>query len=262
MSPFALNLLVSLGVLVLLLAATFLISVARRRYDIIDSFWGAGFAAVALVSFALSAGHGVLWQRVLVTGLTVVWGLRLAWHILRRNLGQPEDQRYVELMARATGNPLAHLATRVYLPQGAVLWFVSLPVQAAQYVRPELVPLTVLGVLVWLTGFGFEAVGDRQLARFKGDPANRGKVMDRGLWRFTRHPNYFGDAAVWWGLYLLACHSWLGAATVLSPLLMTYVLTKRTGKALLERHLLDSRPGYRDYVRRTSGFFPLPPKKV
>ncbi|GAA2802833.1 DUF1295 domain-containing protein [Crossiella cryophila] len=261
MNPVLLNLLISLGALLVLLGVTFLISVTRRRYDIIDGFWGAGFAAVALVSLCLSAGHGVLWQRALITALTVVWGLRLAWHILRRNHGQPEDKRYVELMAKATGNPLAHLVKRVYLPQGAVLWFVSLPVQIGQYAQPVSTLLTVLGVAVWAIGFGFEAVGDAQLKRFKSDPGNKGQVMDSGLWRYTRHPNYFGDAAIWWGLYLLACQSWPGAATVLSPVLMTYVLTRRTGKALLERHLLVSRQGYRDYVRRTSGFFPLPPKK-
>ncbi|MBP2474024.1 steroid 5-alpha reductase family enzyme [Crossiella equi] len=256
-----LNLGVSAAVLALLLAGVFALSVTRKRYDIIDCFWGAGFAAVALVTFALSTGQGVLWQRVLVTALTAVWGLRLAWHIGRRNAGQPEDKRYVELMASAKGSPVAHLVRRVYLPQGVVLWFVSLPVQVGQYLTPDLTAFTVLGVLLWLTGFTFEAVGDRQLWRFKADPANRGQVLSTGLWRYTRHPNYFGDAVVWWGLYLLACHSLLGAATLLSPVAMTYFLTMRTGKPLLEKHLTASRPGYADYVRRTSGFFPWPPRK-
>ena len=119
-----------------------------------------------------------------------------------------------------------------------------------------------LGAAVWAVGFGFEAVGDAQLRRFRADPANAGKVLDRGLWRYTRHPNYFGDACLWWGLYLLACSTWAGAATVLSPVAMTYTLARGTGKPLLEKGLRRSRPGYAHYVERTSGFFPLPPKRV
>ncbi|MDQ3578416.1 MAG: DUF1295 domain-containing protein [Actinomycetota bacterium] len=241
------------------MAATFAISLRRGKWDTIDTVWGLGFAVVAVVSFALSDGS--LAFRLVVTLLTIAWGVRLAVHLHRRNHGKPDDRRYAEILSRAKGNPLAHMIRVVYLPQAVILWFVSLPVQAAQYGDHSFGVLAYLGVALWLIGFTFETVGDSQLATFQADLSTKGTVLDTGLWRYTRHPNYFGDACLWWGLYLLACHTWIGAATVLSPLLMTYLLAKGTGKPLTEKHLSKSRPGYADYVARTSGFFPLPPKK-
>ena len=253
-----LNMLVSLGVVLVVMLAAFGISVARNKFDTVDTVWGIGFAVVAVVTFALSTGDFAL--RLVTTVLTVVWGVRLGVHLHIRNHDKPEDRRYVDIMARAKGNPKLHMFVRVFLLQGAVMWFVSLPVQAAQYADSFGV-LAWVGVAVWLVGFVFETVGDRQLSVFANDPSTKGKVLDTGLWRYTRHPNYFGDAAVWWGLYLLACASWPGAATILSPIAMTYTLAKGTGKPLTEKHLSSSRPGYAEYVARTSGFFPLPPKK-
>lgn len=141
------------------------------------------------------------------------------------------------------------------------MWFVSLPVQAAQYETAGPGPLSWLGVTVWLVGIGFEAVGDFQLSRFLADPANGERVTDRGLWRYTRHPNYFGDACVWWGLYLLATGHWTGATTIVCPALVTYLLVAKTGKELLEARLRSTRPGYAAYVASTSGFVPLPPRQ-
>ncbi|WP_018680706.1 DUF1295 domain-containing protein [Actinokineospora enzanensis] len=247
--------LLSLATVVVVLAATFAVSVRRGKYDTIDTVWGLGFAAIAVVSAAVSTGEA----RLPVAAMTVVWGVRLAVHLHRRNRHRPEDRRYVAILANAPGDPRRHMLRRVFLPQGAIMWFVSLPVQVA--VKGDLGPLTWVGVAVWLVGLVFETVGDWQLARFTADPANRGRVLDTGLWHYTRHPNYFGDACVWWGLYLTACTSWAGAATVLAPVLMTYLLAKGTGKPLTEKHLSGSRPGYADYVARTSGFFPLPPRK-
>ncbi|GLZ40252.1 DUF1295 domain-containing protein [Actinokineospora sp. NBRC 105648] len=252
-----LNLAATLVAVVVVLAITFAISVRRGKFDTIDTVWGLGFAVIAIVTFALSTGD--LAVRLVATVLPVVWGVRLAVHLHRRNRGKPEDRRYVKILADAKGSPLAHMARVVFLPQGAIMWFVSLPVQVAQY--STFGPIAYAGIAVWLTGFVFESVGDWQLSRFSADPANKGTVLDTGLWRYTRHPNYFGDACVWWGLYLVACSSWLGAATVLSPVLMTFMLAKGTGKPLTEKHLSSSRPGYADYVARTSGFFPLPPRK-
>jgi steroid 5-alpha reductase family enzyme len=250
------GLLVNLGitagaVLVVMLVALGL-AVARGRHDGVDTVWGLGFAVIAVVGLIVS-GSG--W---LVTALTVIWGLRLAIHIQLRNGRRPEDPRYAALMKRATGNPHWYAFRKIYLVQGVIMWFVSWPVQAAQYETATGV-LTWIGAAVWLVGIVFEAVGDWQLARFKADPATKGRIMDRGLWRYTRHPNYFGDATVWWGLYLMAAQHWIGALTVLSPLVMTFFLTRGTGKALTER-AMGTRPGYAEYVRRTSGFFPLPPK--
>ncbi len=140
------------------------------------------------------------------------------------------------------------------------MWFISLPVQVAMYERDPLGVIMVVGAGVWLIGFAFESIGDRQLARFRADPASRGQVMDRGLWRYTRHPNYFGDACLWWGIFVVACAQWQGALTILSPVLMTWTLVAKTGKPLLEHDIARRRPGYADYVARTSGFIPRRPR--
>ncbi|HVK23404.1 MAG TPA: DUF1295 domain-containing protein [Actinokineospora sp.] len=254
-----LNLVITLVVTLAVMVAAFAISVSRRKYDTIDTVWGLGFAVVAVVTFALS--DGAIAYRLVLTALTVIWGVRLAVHLHLRNHGKPEDRRYAAIEAKAKGNPKAHMFRVVFLTQAAILWFVSAPVQLGQYGQDSFGVLAYLGVALWVVGFAFETVGDWQLSRFKADPASKGKVLDTGLWRFTRHPNYFGDACVWWGLYLIACHSWVGAATLPAPILMTFLLAKGTGKPMTEKHLSSSRPGYADYAARTSGFFPLPPKE-
>ena len=253
------NLAVTAALVLVLMLVAFAVGVRRRRHDGVDVVWGLGFVLVAAATLVLA--DGPVWRRVLVTALTAAWGLRLAWHIHRRNRGKAEDRRYEELMDRAPANPKLYAFRSVYLMQGAVMWVVSLPVQVGQYGVGTWVAVP-FGVALWLVGFGFESVGDRQLARFTADPANRGRVLDTGLWRYTRHPNYFGDACVWWGLFLLACHQWVGLATIVAPILMTFLLAKGTGKPLLEKSIGSRRPGYAEYVRRTSGFFPRPPKKA
>ncbi|MFI9814329.1 DUF1295 domain-containing protein [Saccharothrix variisporea] len=251
---FGWNVLWAAVAVVVLVTLLFALAVRRKRFDLIDSFWGPGFAVVAVLTLALA---GVSARAVVVTVLTVVWGVRLGWHIHTRNRKKPEDQRYVDMYRRARGNPVAKMY-RVYLVQAAIMVLVSLPVQFAAYRDGALSVFDVLGLVVWAVGFVFEAVGDRQLARFKADPANQGRVMDQGLWRYTRHPNYFGDACVWWGLYLFALPE--GFWSVVSPLVMTWLLAKGSGKPLLEKDIVRRRPGYREYVERTSGFFPLPPR--
>ena len=190
---------------------------------------------------------------MLVAVLVTVWGLRLGLHLLaRKRRERREDPRYGAWRAKHGDRfPLVSLVT-VFLLQGALVWVVSLPVQAAGES-----PVWWLGVAVWAVGVLFETVGDRQLAAFKADPANRGRIMDRGLWRYTRHPNDFGDFLVWWGLYLVAGAWW----AVIGPLVMTALLTRVSGKDHLER-AMSARPGYADYVRRTSGFVPLPPRSA
>ncbi|MGI5129043.1 DUF1295 domain-containing protein [Pseudonocardia sp. CA-107938] len=260
------NLWVTAVVTVVVFAVALGVAVGLRkgRHDGIDVVWGLAFAIIAVTTFVLSAGHGDDLLRWLITVLTCVWGVRLAVHIFLRNRGGAEDPRYVKIIEGARGNPTLHMIRKVYVPQAVIAWIVSLPVQLGQYGiadGPIAVVVTVLGVLLWLVGFVFETVGDAQLARFRADPANRGTVMDRGLWRYTRHPNYFGDAAVWWGLTVLALHHVAGLIGLISAALMTWLLVKGTGAALLERSIGRRRPGYADYVRRTSGFLPLPPKK-
>lgn len=257
LTAFGLNLGIGAGAVLLVLAVTFAVTVLRRRFDTIDTAWGVGFVAVAVVGCVLDPGA---WRGWLALGLTTIWGLRLAVHIHHRNAGRGEDPRYAAMAQRAAGHPYRHLLLMVYPVQGVAMWVVSAPVQAAPHLAAGFGAADVVGIAVWLLGFSFEAVGDAQLARFRAVPSNSGAVLQRGLWRYTRHPNYFGDACVWWGLYLLCCHHWVGVVTIASPLVMTYLLARGTGKPLTERHLHSSRPGYADYVRRTSGFVPRPPK--
>ncbi|MCK1797241.1 DUF1295 domain-containing protein [Streptomyces sp. XM4193] len=260
-ADFATNLLYSALAALAVMCVTFLLARSRGMHRIVDSAWGAAFAAVALVSYLLSAGQGHGGLRLLTLVLTAGWGLRLAVHIARRGAGHGEDPRYERMLSKAPGSRDAYAFRKVYLLQGALVWLISLPVQAACYL-PEPVPAVVVaGVLLWCVGIFFEAVGDHQLARFKADPAHRGMIMDRGLWQYTRHPNYFGDFAVWWGLFLLAAGDPAVAAAVLvSPVVMSLLLTVGSGKRLLEKSMAD-RPGFAEYAARTSGFFPLPPKR-
>ncbi|MGP3775987.1 DUF1295 domain-containing protein [Streptomyces sp. SDT5-1] len=240
---------------------TFAVAVRRGLHRIVDVAWGLGFTAVAATTFLASAQAGDTGRRVLVTVLTAVWGLRLAAHIARRGRGHGEDPRYDRMLAKAPGNRNLYALRMVYVLQGALVWLVSLPVQAAQYITAPLSAFAWAGTALWAVGMFFEAVGDAQLARFKADPANRGRIMDEGLWSWTRHPNYFGDFCVWWGLFLIACDAPAAAAvSVVSPLVMSLLLTKGSGKRLLERHMAQ-RPGYAAYAERTSGFFPLPPRR-
>ncbi|MGW2916704.1 DUF1295 domain-containing protein [Streptomyces angustmyceticus] len=260
-AAFAVNLAVAAGAAFAVMLTTFAVARTKGLHRLVDIAWGAAFTAVAVATCVLSAGHGDDGRRILVTAATAVWGLRLSVHIARRGRGHGEDPRYERLLAKAPGSRDAYALRTVYLLQGGLVWLISLPVQVAQYVPVPLGASAVVGAVVWATGLVFESVGDFQLGRFRADPANRGRVMDRGLWGWTRHPNYFGDFLVWWGLFLLACGTAQAAAlAVVSPLVMSYLLVFGSGKRLLENHLAD-RPGYAAYTARTSGFFPLPPRR-
>lgn len=255
---------VTAGVLGACMALLWLISIRIRNISIVDIFWGPAFGVVALLTYFLSGEAGLESRKILLTTLTVAWSLRLGIYLLRRNHGKGEDPRYTAAFRnRHPHNLHAHTLIRVFLLQGLLIWLISAPVQVGSYLaQPDhLGAPAILGCVLWLVGFAFEAIGDAQLARFKADPANRGKVMDRGLWRYTRHPNYFGDACLWWGLFAIACDHWIGLLTIFSPLLMTHFLLNVTGKRMLEKRLQKSRPEYAAYVARTSGFFPLPPRR-
>ena len=244
-----------------LMLGVWALSLVLRDASIVDSFWGLGFVLIAWATFL--AGDGWEPRGLLVAGLVTVWGLRLSVHIGRRNLGRPEDYRYAA-MRRRHGERfwLVSLGT-VFVLQAAVMWVVSLPVQMAQVAsQPDhLTALDVLGVAAFACGLAFEAAGDLQLERFKADPDNAGRVMDRGLWRYTRHPNYFGDALVWWGLFLITLSHTEFWWTVAGPVTMTFFLTRVSGVPLLERRMARTRPGYAEYMQRTSGFIPLPPRR-
>ncbi|MFE0602305.1 DUF1295 domain-containing protein [Streptomyces sp. NPDC058892] len=258
--PFGTNLAVAAAVSAAVLLVAFAVGTRLRLHRVVDVAWGVAFSAVAVGTYVLSAGQGDPVRRLLVAAATILWGLRLSAHIARRARGHGEDPRYTALLDKAPGNRTWYALRTVYLLQAALVWLVSLPVQAASYAAAPMGVLGALGLALWAAGLCFEAVGDHQLARFKEDPANRGRIMDRGLWGWTRHPNYFGDSLVWWGLYLFACTSVSSALlSLVSPVLMTALLTVGSGKRLLERHMAD-RPGYAEYAARTSGFLPLPPR--
>jgi steroid 5-alpha reductase family enzyme len=243
-----------------LLMVTFAVALRVGRHSVVDTVWGLGFALAAVVALVTSAGHGNGDRRLLLTVATAVWGVRLAAHIGWRSRGASEDPRYAAMLAKAPGSAAAYAFRKVYLTQAGLIWLISIPVQAGMFERAAPGPAAVAGGAVWLCGLFFESVGDWQLTRFRADPANRGKLMDHGLWRYTRHPNYFGDACVWWGLFLISLGSAYGLLTVFSPVLMTYLLTMGSGKPIAEAHMLATRPGYAGYAARTSGFFPLRPR--
>jgi steroid 5-alpha reductase family enzyme len=249
----------SAAAVLVVFAVTF--GIARRvgRYNVVDVAWGLGFIAVAIV--AATVGHGDPSRRLLLLALVAIWGLRLSGYIHRRSAGKGEDPRYADLLRDAT---VGQVVVKVFLVQGFATWFISLPLQLSAVIGPTPRPLLVItaaGVLVWLTGITFEAVGDRQLRIFKADPAHRGALMDRGLWAWTRHPNYFGDATVWWGLWLITLADWWSLATVLSPALMTYFLVHATGARLTEKYM-RGRQGFAEYQQRTSFFIPRPPRSA
>jgi steroid 5-alpha reductase family enzyme len=238
-----------------------LLSLKTRNTGIVDVFWGPGFALVALAAFPL--GDGYTPRRVLVLALAAVWGLRLGAHLGIRNVGKPEDFRYARMRERSGGRWGIESLFKVFAVQAVAMWTVSLPLQFAQSAGPpeRLTWRDALGVGLWALGFAFESIGDAQLRRFKADPSSAGAVMDRGLWRYTRHPNYFGDATLWWGFFVIALNSPDGWWTIVGPIMMTFVLARITGVPILERHLMRTRPGYEDYARRTSALFPLPPRR-
>ncbi len=258
---FAVNLAVAAAVALAVMLVTFVFAVVNGIHRVVDIAWGVAFTVVALVTYAVSGGEGDEGRRLMVTAATAVWGMRLSGHIAWRGRGGGEDLRYDRLLARAPGSRNAYAFRMVYLLQGALVWLVSLPVQAAQYVPSPPGPVAGAGVLLWAAGLTFETVGDLQLTRFRSDPSNCGVVMDRGLWAWTRHPNYFGDFLIWWGLFAMACGTWQAAAvSVVSPLVMSFLLTYGSGKRLLERHMAN-RSGYAAYAARTSGFIPRPPHR-
>lgn len=251
---------VTAGAVLVLVLATWYLGRVIGRFNVIDVAWGLCFVLVAWVAYARSSGHGDDTRRLVVALLVTVGAGRLAVHIAWRSRGQGEDRRYAEML-EGHADP-ARRALGIFLVQAVAIWFVSLTVVVAMFETRELGVLFVIGVVVWAIGFVFESVGDWQLARFRADPASEGKVMDYGLWRYTRHPNYFGDATMWWGIWLIAAQQWQGLVTVLSPALMTWTLTRKTGTPTLEQGMADRRPGYRAYVERTSSFFPLPPSRA
>jgi steroid 5-alpha reductase family enzyme len=258
----AVNLLViglaSLTALALIHGVTFFVGRRIGRYNVVDVAWGLGFVAIAAVAAVL--GGGDAFRRLLLLALVAIWGLRLSWHMAVKSAGKGEDPRYRDLLGGDF--PAGRVLRKIFLIQAAATWFVALPLQTSAVQGPTPTgwrPVLVAGVALWCVGVLFEALGDHQLRRFKSYPANKGVIMDRGLWAWTRHPNYFGDACVWWGLWLVTLTGWPALLTVLSPAVMTYFLVYATGARRTEKYM-EGRRGFDEYQSRTSFFVPLPPK--
>ena len=236
--------------------AVWMLSVVIRNADIADTLWGLGFVLVAWITFL--GAEGYLGRRLLITLVITIWGLRLALHIGTRSLGKGEDRRY-QAWRKQYGEKFWWVSLfTVFLFQGALLWIISLVAQAGQWPsKPDrFIWLDGAGLLLWVVGFFFEAVGDYQLAAFKKNPANRGKAMAQGLWRYTRHPNYFGECLMWWGIFLVTLATPGSLWTIVSPLTITFLLLRVSGVTLLERTIVETRPDYREYQQRTSAFIP------
>lgn len=251
--------LVAAATIAVLMSVTWIASVAMRNASIVDLIWGLGFVLVAwAVRLTVDGNDARQW---LLVAMVTVWGLRLSIYLTWRNHGNGEDYRYQAMRQHWRARFWWVSLFTVFALQGVLMWIVSSGVQLGQVPdTPGLGVLAGVGVAVWAVGLGFEAIADAQLARFKGNPANAGKVMDHGLWRYTRHPNYFGDACVWWGIALVAAESGLGAVGLIGALVMTVLLRRVSGVTLLEKSLKKRREGYDDYIARTSPFLPRLPR--
>jgi steroid 5-alpha reductase family enzyme len=248
--------LTNLGAVIAMMLAVWVLSLIKRDASIVDVFWGLGFVLVAWLTFFEADGYPG--RKALITVLTTLWGLRLALYILIRSWGHGEDRRYQAWRARHGGRFWWVSLFTVFGLQGVLLWVISLVLQVGQIsaVPARLVMFDLLGAIVWAVGFLFEFVADWQLYRFKADPENRGRVMDKGLWAYTRHPNYFGECLVWWGIFLVTLATPGGVLAIISPIVLTFLLLKVSGVTLLERSIVDTRPEYREYMKTTSSFFP------
>ena len=260
------GLLINLAVDAAMMLVLWRVAVAVRDVSFIDAVWGFGMVVLAAASWLQLGDPGL--RATLILAMTAMWGLRLALHLFTRWRAHGEDPRYARMLGKAKEQGRYGMAalTVVFGPQALLLFLTSLPAQLGILASPEGAEIGLIGMAgfaLWLTGMVFETVGDAQLKAFRADPANKGKVLDTGLWRYTRHPNYFGDCCVWWGIWLVATGAGplIALASLPGPLFLTFTLTRWSGKPLLEKGLAKTRPGYADYVARTSGFFPWPPKQ-
>lgn len=238
----------------------FLIGTFIKNNSIVDMGWGLGFVIIAW--YLMIENWNFLIPRLIMTVLVTIWGLRLFIHIIQRNLGKEEDFRYKKWREDWGKWLIPRAFLQVYMLQGLFMGIISLPVILIRYENgPWDLLILVIGLGIWILGFIFESVGDKQLKTFIGDPSNRGKIMDRGLWKYTRHPNYFGEATMWWGIFLIGMSAGISILSIISPLTITTLLLFVSGVPMLEKSMKD-KPGYQEYAERTSIFIPLPPKRV
>jgi steroid 5-alpha reductase family enzyme len=251
----------ALLVIMIMMSVLWIFSVIFKNVSIVDLFWGAGFVLTAGFYFLNTEGFEL--RKIILMILVTIWGLRLSGYLTWRNRGKGEDFRYREFRKKYGEKRYWWISFfQTFMLQGILMWLISAPLLGAQYCGHEknLGVLDIIGMFFWITGILFESGGDYQLARFKATPSNKGKVLDTGFWHYTRHPNYFGDSSVWWG-YGLICLAAGSNIPVLGSLLMTLLIIKVSGVALLEKSLTEQKPQYRDYIDKTSAFLPWFPKK-
>jgi steroid 5-alpha reductase family enzyme len=253
-SLYVLGLVSTLGLATL----TWVVSVLKRDVSIVDGVWAFMLLAAATVYATGAEPHTA--RTIFILTLVVLWAVRLSGHIIHRNWGEPEDRRYRDIRRKYEPNFALKSLGLIFWFQAGLAWIISMPLWPALTVPVGWGAFDVLAVTVWTVGMIFEGIGDWQLSRFKANPENHGKVMDRGLWRYTRHPNYFGECLIWWGFYFFAVPT--GAWwTFVGPLLLTYLLLKFSGVTLMEQTIVERRPAYREYSARTNAFIPGPPKQ-
>lgn len=243
------------------MVATWLVSLVLKNASIVDIVWGLGFVITSWVLAVTIDGDST--RQILLAVMVGLWGLRLGGYLAKRNIGHGEDWRYKAMRKKKGARfGLISLVT-VFGLQGVLMWIVSLPVMFGNSdATPGVGPLAVIGVMVWAVGLSFETIGDWQLVQFKKDPNNAGKVMQTGLWSLTRHPNYFGDALLWWGIGIVGAETGSGVIGFIGPVVMTVFLLRVSGVPMLERSLMKRREGYAEYAARTSSFIPRPPKRI
>jgi len=251
----------ALVVIIAMMTLLWIISIIIKNVSIVDLFWGAGFVITSFWYFFNTGGYEL--RKIILVAMVSIWGIRLSVYLAWRNISKGEDFRYREFRRKYGENRYWWISYfQTFLLQGFLMWLISLPLLGAQYLPGKQFAgiLDYIGIAVWFTGIIFETGGDYQLARFKSNPENKGKVLDTGFWKYTRHPNYFGDAAVWWG-YGLICISAGSYLPVIGSLIMTGLIIKVSGVSLLEKSLVEKKPQYKDYIDKTSAFLPWFPKK-
>ncbi len=245
-------------ILAIYMTSWFLISVIKKRNDVADVAWGLGFVLLSWSSVLLSGNFG--FKNLFISILITVWGTRLAWHIYKRHKNKEEDYRY--LTWRKEWGKYFYLRSylQVFLLQGFFLYLVSLPVLFINFSKSIFSIIDLIGIIIWVIGFLFESIGDYQLKKFKEKPENKGKLITTGLWKYSRHPNYFGEVTQWWGIWLVSLLSPYWYIAIIGPITITFLITKVSGIPMLERKMAEN-PDFLEYKRKTSVFIPLPPKK-
>jgi steroid 5-alpha reductase family enzyme len=244
--------------IVLYMSVIFCVALIKKDNSIVDIAWGLGFIGVALLTFFLKEGYTT--RHLVVSGLVLIWGMRLALHIAIRKRGKGEDYRYAKWRKDWGRWFVLRSYFQIFMLQGVFLYIISIPIILVHFSpREHFTLVDFLGVGVWCIGFIFEAVGDFQLKKFKKDPANKGKIITTGLWKYTRHPNYFGEVVMWWGIFLLALSVDNGWMAILSPLTISFLLLRVSGVTMLEKKYKGN-PEFEAYAQRTNAFFPWFPK--